>query len=69
MSASHIVARASTPTEKRAVIERIHAAWCAKAGVRLGELIAGSCSVNELLYSSDTTLAELCENFAKEVKR
>ena len=60
--------RASAPTEKRAVIERIHAAWCAVPHQRLGQLIANACG-GESFYTEDTTLAELCEAFAKERAR
>ena len=69
MSLPTTIGRASTPAEKRAVIERIHAAWCAVPGMRLGELIASSCHEADCYYSVDTTLAELCETLAREHTR
>jgi hypothetical protein len=57
--------RALTPAEKRAVIERIHAAWIAVPHQRLGQLIANACRDKFIFYTKDTTLAELCEAFAK----
>ena len=60
--------RALTPAEKRAVIERIHAAWIAVPHQRLGQLIANACG-GDAFYTENTTLAELCEAFAKERPR
>lgn len=34
--------RAVTPEQKRAVIERLYAAWLAKPNLRLGQLIANA---------------------------
>lgn len=65
MNTSPIIGRASTPPEKRAVIDRIHAAWCAVPGMRLGQLIANACG-GDSFYTEDTTLAELCDAFAKK---
>lgn len=69
MSISPIIGRASTPAEKRVVIERIHAAWCAVPGVRLGELMMRAMPRETFHFTEDTTLAELCEAFAKEHAR
>lgn len=66
---SALTGRASTPAEKRAVIERIHAAWVATPHQRLGQLIANACCNKFIFYTEDTTLAELCEAFVKEQSR
>jgi len=60
---------ASTPAEKRAVIERIHAAWLLRPGMSLGALIEKACANRYLRCTQDTTLAELCETFVKEHSR
>lgn len=59
----------STPAEKRAIVERIHAAWCAMPHQRLGQLIANACRDKSIFYTEDTTLAELCEAFVEEHSR
>jgi hypothetical protein len=58
-----------TPAEKRAVIERIHAAWCAMPHQRLGQLIENSCRATSIYYAEDMTLAEWVEAFAREHAR
>lgn len=61
--------RAVTPSDKRAVIERIHAAWVAMPYQRLGQLIENACRDKSIFYTEDMTLAELCEAFVKEHSR
>lgn len=60
------IGRASTHLERRAIIDRIHAAWCAMPHQRLGQLIENACRDKNIFYTEDTTLAELCEAFVKK---
>lgn len=62
MSLSHYATRASTPAEKRAVIERISAAWFRRPGMRLGEIIEEACRYSKLSVD-DARLADLIENY------
>lgn len=67
--------RARSPEEKRAVLDRIYAAWCACPSHRLGQLIVntlrtgGSRMIDagiDVFDVEDTDLAEACERFAGE---
>lgn len=65
-----IPGRAQTPGEKRAVVERLYAAWLAAPELRLGQLITnallpGSGSATAALYyATDTELGAVTEAVA-----
>ena len=63
MTAS-IPCRAQTPGEKRAVIERLYAAWLAAPDLRLGQLIDLGAEKASLFYIEDQPFAEHMEKFA-----
>lgn len=59
--------RALTPEQKRAIIERVLAAWEASPQLRLGQLIVNTLGRNpahpvSLFFVEDEALAELMEN-------
>ena len=62
--------RAETPEQKRAVIERILAAWERAPEIRFGQLLVNannastSASAVALFYAEDEALAEAVERFA-----
>ena len=60
--------RAVTAKDKRAVIERLYAAWCAFPDQRLGQLIVNACSARStspLFYTEDEGLCVAAERYAK----
>lgn len=66
-----MTARAETPEQKRAVIERIYAAWCACPTLRLGQLLTDATTNRATWHNSvfgieDEHLAVCVEAFAKE---
>jgi hypothetical protein len=67
--------RALTEERKRAVAERILAAWMRVPELRLGQFISnarawnGSFPSGGLFYTEDEELAILCEAFAADVTR
>ena len=64
MTERHPKGRAVTSGEKRAVIERVYASWCAMPEQRLGQLIVNA--VREgVFYAEDRTLAEAVEKLAE----
>lgn len=65
--------RALTPEQKRAVVERLYAAWLASPSQRLGQLTVNTMQmvvpeggkelVSRLFYIEDETLIEKIEGF------
>lgn len=56
--------RASTPEQKREVIERLYAAWCEQPDMRLGQLIQNSVLGDiAVFYVEDYRLIESVETF------
>ena len=53
--------RAATPEQKRAVIERLYAAWLATQHLRLGQMIACAVRGGDPFYVEDEALADACE--------
>ena len=51
--------RAGTDEEKRAVLERVYALWCAHPELRLGQLFSNVSS--DLYYKEDFPLVEALE--------
>jgi len=60
----HIQGRAYTDEEKRAVLDRLYAAWCRVPALRLGQLLINA--NGEIFYREDEVLARQVESFAKE---
>jgi len=59
--------RAKTPEHKRAVIERLYAAWIALPDLRLGQLIECACDKRpDLFYVEDEDLVADAEAFVAE---
>jgi len=59
--------RALTDQQKRAVVERLLAAWRVVPKLRLGQLLINSEGLGrDLFYIEDETLAELVEAFVEE---
>lgn len=62
--------RAHTPAEKRAVIERLYAAWCKMPEQRLSQLLVNAIGITapvpEIFYREDDDVAEDVERFVKE---
>jgi len=56
--------RAYSASEKRAVIERIYAAWLAVPEQRLGQLLWNCSGAKDIFYSEDTRLAGDAEEYA-----
>jgi hypothetical protein len=59
----HPKGRAVTSGEKRAVIERIYAAWVEAPEQRLGQLIANAIRDSSFFNVEDRELAQHVENF------
>lgn len=62
--------RARTEAEKRAVIERLYAAWCKMPEQRLSQLLVNAIGITtpvpEIFYREDTDVALDVETFVKE---
>lgn len=58
--------RASTDEQKRAVVERLYALWCAHPELRLGQLL-GNVSL-DMYYEEDFTLLETWEQFYANIQ-
>jgi hypothetical protein len=56
--------RAVTPEQKRAVVERLYAAWLKVPNLRLGQLIANAVDGGEIFYVPDGGLADDVESYA-----
>jgi hypothetical protein len=61
-----IQGRAYTDEEKRAVLDRLYAAWCRVSAQRLGQLLVNANGESALFYREDEVLARQVESFAKE---
>ena len=66
----HIQGRAYTDEEKRAVLDRLYAAWCRVPAQRLGQLIVNAIGIRvpvpEIFYREDEDVALDVEQFVKE---
>jgi hypothetical protein len=59
-----VTGRAVTPEAKRAIIERLLAAWLASPHLRLGQLLEGRMhrqGVGDMFYVEDDVLARVAE--------
>lgn len=65
---STIPDRASTPEQKRAIIERLYALWLRNPGLRLGQLFEDAAASHLFYYIEDEALLDLLEAWAREKK-
>ena len=61
-----IKGRAETYEQKRAVMERILAAWASTEGMRLGQLLENAAGGFAIFYVEDESLATRTEAYAKK---
>jgi hypothetical protein len=59
--------RANTLGQKRAIIERLYAAWCATDDIRLGQLILNSIPETQCYYIEDEPFIEAIESLVTRI--
>lgn len=59
--------RATTPEQKREVIDRLYAAWLKVPDLRLGQFLSNA--VSEIFYVEDGAIADDAEAYASACER